>query len=157
MGILSASLHSHPLIPKLKVDEPLKGVLLLSAWAKYQSTSRSFHDNQRYDIVPPVGGLVDDYRAHAENDKDPFFEPGIADSKWWTGAPVSSILNLAGTHELLFDDLVSFGEILAHAELNVRTVTCERQVHVDAILDAGSGLEPGQMSWAIWKWLERML
>lgn len=132
---------------------------MISPWVSYQTTSKSFRENQKYDIVPPNLGrvLLDAYQSSPEDNRDPFFEPALGDCKWWVGAPVDSILNLVGSHELLYDDLKTFGRVLEQAGLNSQTVRCEQQVHIDAILDTMSGLEPGPMSFAIWDWLNTLL
>jgi hypothetical protein len=70
---------------------------------------------------------------------------------------VESVLNLAGTHEVFHDDIVELGEKMAGGGVQVRTLECERQVHVDCILDAQMGMEVGRMSMGVWEWLGDVL
>ncbi|OAG42057.1 hypothetical protein AYO21_03792 [Fonsecaea monophora] len=158
VAILSATAHSHPGIPSLKLDAPLKGALLVSPWIDLSvGTSKSWVENKDKDIVsanivdPLVNNLV------SKDERNEFTDPARADSKWWSGAQVSSILTLAGTHELFFDDIVKFSQKLKAGGLNEELVECPQQVHIDCFLDAQSGLEHGTMSHAIWDWLKKLL
>ncbi|EXJ65787.1 uncharacterized protein A1O5_11028 [Cladophialophora psammophila CBS 110553] len=158
LGILSATKHSHPGIPWLELASPLKGALLISPWVDLSvGTSKSWIENKDKDIVSTtiipelVGNLVSD------DERGEFSDPARADSKWWADTPVSSILALAGTHELFCDDIREVCHKLKEAGLNVEAVECPKQVHIDCMLDAQSGLEHGAMSHAIWDWLKKVL
>ena len=100
-------------------------------------------------------GLRDDFVNSL--DKDEFAEPAQADAAWWKDAPVKSILNLAGAHELFLDYIKDLGGKMKEAGLNVKTVECEKQVHIDCVLDAQAGFEPGPMTRAIRGWLGSVL
>ncbi|KIY02107.1 uncharacterized protein Z520_02245 [Fonsecaea multimorphosa CBS 102226] len=158
VGILSAAIHSHAGIPTLKLDTPLKGALLISPWIDLSvGSSKSWIENKDRDIVSTaiIPELVKNLAS--DDERNEFSDPARADSKWWAGAPVSSILALAGMHELFYDDIRAFCQKLKEAGLNVETVECPQQVHIDCILDAQSGLEHATMSHAIWDWLKKVL
>ena len=100
-------------------------------------------------------GMRDDFLSSLN--KDEFAEPAQADSGWWANAPVSSILNLCGGHELFLDYIKDLGAKMKEANLNVQTVECPEQVHIDCILDAQTGFGPGPMTVAVWDWLAKVL
>ncbi|OAP56083.1 hypothetical protein AYL99_09262 [Fonsecaea erecta] len=158
VGILSATLHSRAGIPSLNLDTPLKGALLISPWVDLSvGTSKSWVENKDKDIISAaiVPALVKNLIS--DDDRNEYTDPIRADSKWWAGVPVSSILALAGTHEMFYDDITKFSQKLKDGGLNVEVVDCPQQVHIDCILDTQSGLEHGTMSHAIWDWLKRVL
>ena len=155
--MISASIHSHAGIPALKLDSPLRGALLISPWTSFSSDAKSYTKNAEKDIVTVdvMVGLRDDFISPGT--KDEFAEPDLANSKWWANAPVSSILNLAGGYEIFLDYINDLGVKMKEAGLNVQTVECPQQVHIDCVLDAQSELSPGPMSLAIWDWFAKLL
>ena len=157
LGIISASLHSHAGIPDLKLESPLRGALLISPWSSFSSDSNSYAENIDKDIVTKeiMVSLRDDFLTSLG--KDEFAEPSQADAAWWANAPVDSILNLGGAYEIFWDYIEDLGVKMKEAKLNVQTVECEKQVHIDCILDAQAELETGPMSLAIWDWLRKIL
>lgn len=157
LGIISASLHSHAGIPDLKLESHLRGALLISPWTSFSADGNSYTENIDKDIVTKeiMVGLRDDFVSSM--DKDEFAEPAQADSAWWANAPVDSILNLGGAYEIFWDYIRDLGVKMKEAKLNVETVECEKQVHIDCVLDAQAGFEPGPMSLAIWEWLRKIL
>ena len=157
LGIISASLHSHAGIPASKLDSPLRGALLISPWTSFSADAQSYAENIDKDIVTKeiMVGLRDDF--FSSQGKDEFAEPAQADSEWWANAPVDSILNLGGAYEIFWDYIEDLGAKMKEAKLNVETVECPKQVHIDCILDAQAEFEPGPMSLAIWEWLRKIL
>ncbi|KAJ3529591.1 hypothetical protein NM208_g9689 [Fusarium decemcellulare] len=146
IGLISASLHSYPGIPLLKLDSPLRGLMAISPWVRFAITSDSFKNNELEEVFDPkiLLALSDDFRTSEERNE--FSEPWLAGPSWWADAPVSSILVLTGTSEVFHDDIQDLGSTLANAGLSVRTVGCDEQVHIECIHDAGFGLEHGPMS-----------
>lgn len=155
VALMSHILHPHPDIPPLNLNESLAGFLFISPWLIFDTNAPSFEENEHKDMYGKAS-LYDwahDF-APAPTDRNNYTEPLRADVSWWSGKPARSILNLAGEYEMFRDDIQAFGRNLEKAKLNVKTVTCSMQVHVDCILDAQSGLEHGQMSAEIWGWLD---
>ena len=109
--------------------------------------TREFHNVLVGDFLP-----VD--RAPGQ---DAFSQPLEAESEWWKDAQVGSILNLAGTNEVFRDHICQLGKTIAQAGLNIETIECLEQIHIDCILDSLSQLEPGPMSESVWHWLEDVL
>jgi len=155
---ISAALHGHSAIPSLKLDGPLKGALLISPWVSFSQDSKSYAANVDKDIVTPgpTRELSDGFFVAGQDKNDAFAEPALGDHTWRKHAPVSSILALAGAHELFQDDILAFGKTLKEAGINAETVECPQQVHVECVLDAQSGLEHGPMSTATWEWLSKI-
>lgn len=89
-------------------------------------------------------------------ERDNYSEPILAETDWWKDAPVDNVLLVCGDLEMFRDDNRVFANTLEKAGLNVEFVNCPLQVHVDCILDAGSGMEPGLMSTTIWDWFNKI-
>lgn len=100
---------------------------------------------------PAMKGWAQDYALPEERDN--YSEPMRADSSWWKNLPAKQTLNVIGDYEMFRDDLAEFGKTLKQAGVDVIDVHCPMQVHIDCILDAATGMEPGPMSKEIWKWL----
>jgi acetyl esterase/lipase len=88
------------------------------------------------------------------DEKNNYTEPIHTDMSWWRKAPVKNVLVLSGDYEIFQDDVRGFSKTLGDAGLAVTAVNCARQVDIDCILHAMSGLEPGSMSTATWDWLQ---
>lgn len=87
------------------------------------------------------------------SDYNNYSEPYRADAAWWRNLPVQSTLNVYGGYECLRDGIIHVGKMLEEAGNNVKNVECAKEVHIDCILDAMAGFEPGEMSRTIWEWL----
>ena len=157
LGVISASTHSHEGIPSLKLDKPLRGALLISPWTSFSTEAKSSTENADKDIVAANSTYIFRDDLISAGTKDEFAEPDLASSKWWADAPVSSILNLSGGYEIFRDYINDLGAKMKEAGLNIQTVECPQQVHIDCVLDSQSGLEPGPMTYAIWDWLAKIL
>jgi hypothetical protein len=66
-------------------------------------------------------------------------------------------LNLAGMHEVFYDDILVLGKKMAEGGVKITTVECEKQVHIECVLDAQMEMEVGMMSTGIWEWLGKVL
>jgi acetyl esterase/lipase len=154
MGLISHILHPLAGLKPLKLEEPLAGLLLISAWVSFQSDSQAYLRNRSKDIH--TGGAMhewaDDFALESERNK--WSEPIQADALWWKAFPVNKTMNIWGDYELFQDDIAKFGQVLEAAGAGIRNVECPLQVHIDCILDAQTGLEVGPMSTETWKWLE---
>jgi acetyl esterase/lipase len=154
LGIMSVIAHPHPTIGTLELTSPLAGLLLVSPWVSFESTSASFKTNATADIHmgPQMHQWARDFAN--EDEQDNYTEAILAPVDWWKGMQAKSVLNLSGTKELFLTDIVELEKTMKKAGVNVETVECELQVHIDCMLDAQTGLPPGDMSFAIWKWFE---
>jgi acetyl esterase/lipase len=154
IALISNVLHPHPAVPPLTLNGQLAGLLLISPWVIFSTSAPSFEECEHKDIhgKAALHDWADDFASPA--DRNNYTEPLRADVSWWSGQCAKKILNLAGEYEMFRDDLEAFGRVLEKAKLDVKTISCPKQVHIDCILDAQSGLEPGLMSEEIWKWLD---
>ena len=157
LAILSVILHGFPGVEPLKLDRPLAGALLISPWVSYNTDAPSWKENKDKDIVPAecLDILTKAYIDSA--DYNNYSEPQRADVEWWRNAPVQSILNVYGGYECFRDDIAALGSVLSKAGNTVKNVECPKEVHIDCVLDAQAGFEPGEMSKEIWQWLDSVV
>lgn len=73
---------------------------------------------------------------------------------WWKGAPVKRVLMVVGNDEVFRDDVMVLGSHMKTAGLDVVQVKCVGEMHVECLLDASTGLQAGEMSYAVWGWLQ---
>ena len=153
LGLLSCIQHRHPSIPALQLAAPLKGALLISPWTSFSTDWQSHTANRDLDIHS--GRTMKDWASDfASNDeRNNHSEPALADVSWWTGMPVEKVLVVYGEYEIFRDDNKAFADTLGKAGIDVEQIECAKQVHIDCILDAQTGMQAGPMSEAIWKWL----
>lgn len=156
LALMSILLHPHEGIKPLKLESPLAGLLLISAWVSFKSDSQSFKDNNERDIhqKAQMHEWADDFATPEERNN--YTEPVDADSSWFKGFPARKTLNIYGGYEIFRDDIAAVGKKLREAGAVVDDVECPLQVHIDCILDAAAGYEVGPMSTETWKWLENV-
>ncbi|KAK5044463.1 hypothetical protein LTR84_010744 [Exophiala bonariae] len=154
LALISILRHGHPDIQPLNLARPLAGLLLISAWVNFKSSSQSYALNETRDIhmKQQMHEWATDFCT--EEERNNYTEPAEAPSSWFKEIPVSKILNIFGSYELFRDDIVKLGRVLKQAGANVMDVECPMQVHIDCVLDAQTGLEVGPMSTETWRWLE---
>ncbi|KIV91824.1 hypothetical protein PV10_06321 [Exophiala mesophila] len=157
ISILAASLHQFPGVPSLELTSPLKGVILICPMVTFSTSAPSYKRNADNDwVIPEAGAAFVDALA-APPAGSMLSEPLRGAAKDWAGAPVKSILSLAGGYECFLDDIEAFVKVLEEAGLNVKKVVCPEQGHIECILDAQTKLEPRSMTTAIWDWLRETL
>jgi len=154
IALMSNLLHPLPESKPLSLDGPIAGLLLISPWVTFSSDSLSFKECEHKDIFTAAAmhEWADSYASTTERNN--YTEPLRAEIPWWSNLPATKVLNLAGGHELFRDDIEAFGKVLETAKVHVKTVVCQKQVHVDCILDAETGLSVGPMSTEAWAWLD---
>jgi len=154
LGLASHISHLNPVLRPLHLDQPLAGMFLICAWVTFNTDAPSFSYNLKNDIHGKEGihEYRDDYVTQAEQNN--WTAPLHADTTWWTDLPVAKTLNVYGGYDIFRDDNVAFGEILEKAGVAVENIECALEVHIDCILDAQTGLQPGLMSKGTWKWLQ---
>lgn len=156
LGMMSIIKHSPPFVSPLELDSPVAGVLLICPWVSFESSSGSYSDNASKDVhaAAQMHEWADDFVSLEERNN--YSEPMIADTDHWRNLNCKDILILRGDYEIFRDDIEELGQNLEKAGVNVKSVNCARQVHIDCILDSQTGLESGPMSSAVWEWLERV-
>lgn len=153
LAVLSHVLHPHPSIPKLDLAAPLKGTLLICPWVTFSADWESFRRNDSRDIStgPALLEWATDFIS--PSDYNNYSEPTKAESNWWKDAPTESILNVWGEYEGLQDADTKIGKTLAEAGLDIQNKECAKQIHIDCVLDAQTGMPHGPMSEYFWEWL----
>ncbi|KAH7127343.1 Alpha/Beta hydrolase protein [Dactylonectria macrodidyma] len=154
LAVLSLLSHPAPPFPTVKLTAPLRGALLISPWVSFSTQSESFQSCAHRDYVNKlqVFEWADAYCPSPIRNE--YSEPARAGSDWWKGLPVQEVLVLAGGMEVFHDDVKTLGTNLTAAGVKLKVIECENHTHIECILDAVAGLEPGQMAYAIWDWLD---
>lgn len=153
IALMSNIMHPHHESRALNLSSPIAGLLLISSWVTFSTDAMSFKECEHRDIhgITALHEWKSDFAPPRERDN--YMEPLQAEMSWWKNLPAKKVLNAAGEYEMFRDDLKDFGQVLEKAGVNVRTVICPMQVHIDCILDAQAGLDVGPMSTEIWEWL----
>ncbi|OWP02655.1 hypothetical protein B2J93_6488 [Marssonina coronariae] len=118
MALLSHISYPHPStelrIQKVELGgEKLLGVVLISPWISFETANQSFGENEWKDCVSTQAGTSwsSAFLAcpwpHAGH-KDAYNEALSAPPSWWTHLPVSSMLVMCGSEEVLRDGIVKF-------------------------------------------------
>ena len=104
--------HSNPLVSPLQVEGHFSNAVLISPWAKMDSSAPSMQANKDKDSLTVealvywarnfMGGAAPDY----------WNAPLTVPAEWWIDLPVDEILVLYGDNELLRDDTSIFCERL---------------------------------------------
>jgi acetyl esterase/lipase len=156
LAVMGHILHPMDELEALELQKPLAGVMLLSPWISFREDTKSFTENSGTDICGP-DLLRQMATLFLPEKSSSWSEPLLAEPSWWKGFPARSVLNIWGELEMLRDSVSEMGEKLTQAGVNVENVECPLHVHVDCVLDAQSGLEPGLMATKIWEWLPKTM
>ncbi|KAL5313072.1 hypothetical protein ACEPPN_019499 [Leptodophora sp. 'Broadleaf-Isolate-01'] len=157
LGLASVLTHPCPGIEPLAIPEKLRGMLLISPWVSFETSSASYEMNKGFDVftAESMQELARDFVLDEERNN--WTEPIRADVDWWQNLPAEQVLNVFGSHEVFRDGDKQLGDTLKQAGVAIKSVECPSQVHVDCILDAQTGFEAGPMSTEIWQWLGTVL
>ncbi|KAL9118472.1 MAG: hypothetical protein Q9187_004983, partial [Circinaria calcarea] len=109
LGVLSHISHPHESIPHLELSRPLRGVLLLSPWASFDTTFASYATNRRKDLVlsSTLKRWADAFMGTAPPDN--YNQPGRAPAEWWKDLPAEEMMVVAGADEVLVDSIRDLG------------------------------------------------
>lgn len=167
LGVVSHILHPHPDVPPVReLSSPLAGVVAVSPWVTFATTSPSFKENDDSDIISAsfinkwgeiaMGGPG---KAEAEVAAGRYHAEALqAPESWWTGiGGVTSFLGVtAGKHEVFRDDIVSFvAKVKAEGgkETRIEEFVGARDVHDSLLLEFESGTEPGELTKLAVQWI----
>ena len=121
ISLLSHLLHPYLDVPCMSLPEPLRGAVLYSPWASFDTYYNSYMRNAVKDtLVPRVlrkwAGM---YLGTVERDTDPgiitggnnYSEPLLANPPWWEGINnvVACVWIWGGENEVFIDSLHTFG------------------------------------------------
>ncbi|CAK1360897.1 unnamed protein product [Cercospora beticola] len=155
LAILSSFSHSTPLIQKLELKTPLKGALLICPWVTFSPDWESCRSSADQDITSVSVNLDWANEYISSDDHNNYSEPVRAEVSWWKGLAVDDILVLWGENELSRNPVQKLSTALSDAGLNVTARECAKQVHIDCVLDAQTGMSHGEMTEHSWEWLKQ--
>lgn len=116
LAVMSHILHPHPdkSIPRLEIDSPFKGALLVSPWVDFSSAAASYTTNGKKDIVDRDILIKWGNYYMGKAAVDAYNQPGTASKEWWQGidAKVRNIAVMYGDGEVMLDDIEKFNETL---------------------------------------------
>ncbi|KAM0158616.1 hypothetical protein ACHAPG_004033 [Botrytis cinerea] len=164
LALLSHIMHGHPneSVPRVSFSEPLDGAVLLAPWVTFATSSKSFETNEYKDLLHPSAIKVwsSEYQASAPSDN--YIEPLYASSSWWSrlSTTVSSILILAGEHEVFVDDVKAFMDNLQKVGtetegVEIELFVAENEYHDQPNFGFGEDSlgKKGSQGWKIGNWV----
>jgi len=169
LALLSHILHPHPdsTIPRIALQEgdALKGALLISPWVDFSHTAPSFARNKGKDCIDvrTLDRWARNYLGGAP--ADPYNQPLTAPRGWWSelGAWVTDVLVVAGSDEIMVDDVVRLVEVLRRdwsgGRGAVEAVVVEGEAHDVVLIDRAVGYGPEElgMDREVRRWLKERL
>ncbi|KAA8573073.1 hypothetical protein EYC84_003606 [Monilinia fructicola] len=166
LALLSHIIHGHPneSIPRVHLKEPLDGAVLLAPWLTFGTSAESFEANRYKDILDPTALKLWSREYQSSAPSDNYMEPLYASTSWWKRLPaaVTSILMVAGEHEVFVDDVKAFAGKLQEVEtepgaasLGVELKVVEDEYHdqPNAGLEGDSLAREKSQAWEIGKWV----
>jgi acetyl esterase/lipase len=104
--------HPHPDVPKIEATENFRGAALLSPWVTFDVSAPAMKMNRYKDCLADsvLQYWGDQFMGEAK--ADPYNQPLTASSDWWSTLTVDEILVVAGSDELLIDDIREFAKKL---------------------------------------------
>ncbi|KAJ5375013.1 Alpha/beta hydrolase fold-3 [Penicillium concentricum] len=157
LALLSHLAHPHPqeIVPKISVDEPLGGMMLLSPWVDFRTDHASSSENSDRDVISAktlnswaqifLGQIVEDeYNC-----------PVKAPGGWWRDLPVSRIFVGAGGDEVRLDPIRQTAEKMKAELPDVSISIVPREFHVEPITDFALRIPPGLQFKAMASWLSQ--
>ncbi|KAI1130677.1 Alpha/Beta hydrolase protein [Nemania abortiva] len=161
-GSLSAAIlghlsHPHPKVPPLANNGMrFKGALLVSPWVGLDIAAPSFKANSRKDClsVPGLRSWTTAFMgdAHMDNYNSPLGAP----AEWWKDIQADSVLILAGSDEVLLDDILAFAEKLTeHNETKVQLLVTQGEAHNPPVSERQLKINggPGEMEKKLYEWV----
>ncbi|RMZ77458.1 hypothetical protein DV738_g4351, partial [Chaetothyriales sp. CBS 135597] len=141
LAVVSQALHPSPDLPKVTLDKPLKGLVLVAPWVRFVYHTASVAENKYKDIVTANVAEVWSSTYLAGKATSPYNEPGTADASWWVDAPVEHIVCVAGRDELLHDAVTEWVAKYKEAKGadSITFVVAEHEVHIAPLIELKLG------------------
>lgn len=150
LQLLSHISHPHPSttikVPEVKINAPFKGLLLISPWTSFDTSTDSFTRNHYKDCINSIGGkkwstaFMNSPWPHTSN-SDPYNQAITAPEEWWNDFQVEETFIICGEEEVLVDGIKSFEAKFRRGagEENVKFRCVEGEYHDQAYLDLQFG------------------
>lgn len=125
--MLSHVLHPHPSVtPKLELDQPLFGAILISPWTSFRAHYDSYDRNATTDYLPRHG-LAERWAGaflRGVKKSDEYAEPNTADASWFKGLEktVYHIWIWGGGGEVCIDPITDTAKMLKAVHNDVEFV-----------------------------------
>ncbi|KAF8994010.1 Alpha/Beta hydrolase protein [Cyathus striatus] len=157
LQFISHVLHPLPSLPQSTLTEPLAGMILLSPWISFTSSTPSHRSNAHFDICS-TGTLSKWGSAYLEPIADGeriYAEPARAPPKWFSGMKevVERMFITAGGSEVLRDDIGLLCETLSKVHPAVIFEMEENGVHNESIFGMMVGSTKSRVLGMIVEWL----
>jgi acetyl esterase/lipase len=171
LALLSHISHPHPSstipIPPIFLSTPLAGVILVSPWVSFSTSSPSFTTNAYKDLIGPEAckqwstAFMHTPWPHITN-TDPYNQPITASESWWESLRVEKVVIVAGRDEVFIDDVRVLETMLRRqvGEGKVESAYCEGEFHDQPNVDLQLGFkesQQGEMAKVVKRWVNDML
>ncbi|RDW70171.1 hypothetical protein BP5796_08568 [Coleophoma crateriformis] len=148
-------------IPVVKLSAPFRGMVLISPWASFSLSDKSFKTNAYTDCICVPAGLqwseafMGSPHPHTAN-SDYYNQPITAPASWWKDLMVDDVLIVAGGAEVLIDGIKKFASIFEQGfgESHLEVFIAPDEYHDQASVDIGFGYqEDGGQAAKIKSWM----
>lgn len=110
LAIASQLKSPSPDARKMPIENPVRGMLLMSPWISFDVTYRSMIENLPKDIDNPKP-LIEWSKLYLNGRESNYYtEPILAPADWWLDVPVKNTFVVAGSDEIFIDSIKSFAE-----------------------------------------------
>ncbi|KAK4942816.1 hypothetical protein LTR10_017576 [Elasticomyces elasticus] len=163
LSLMSHAMHPHPelSLPRVTLNSPLAGALLISPWVEFDTTKRSsFQDNFYLDVSSPTALASWTPGILRDRGSDQYIEPATAGTQWWTGLEkcADQVLIWGGGGEVLIDGIkVVMEDMKRAAPEHVETVIGHRMCHEQMVVDIILGNPGGEAESVVKTWLRARL
>ena len=108
LGVLSHISHPHAQVPKLELSQNLRGAVLISPWITLDCTAESMTRNKDKDVVT-ADTIIRWGKVFVNGAQRDFYHQALmAPVEWWSKLRVEGILIVAGSDEIMIDDIKAF-------------------------------------------------
>ena len=141
LGALSHLLYAHPAIDPMQISSPLRGVLLISPWVCFATSSPSYSQNSNKDVINAT--ILEKWSAYylGQAKPDHYNQPLSAPATWWeeVNDKVREMVILAGTDETPFSDTKKFAEVLKTMMSNLKVLFAAGETHDQPFMEPLTG------------------
>ena len=153
-------LHPHPAIDPIHTSSPLKGLLLISPWVSFATSSPSYSQNGNKDVTNAT--ILKKWSAYylGQAEPDNYNQPLSASGTWWEGVndKVQEMVITAGTDETPFSDTEKFAEVLKATMSNLKVLFAAGETHDQPFMDPLTGEKsPSETTQFAQSWLASKL
>ncbi|KAH8810996.1 Alpha/Beta hydrolase protein [Xylogone sp. PMI_703] len=159
LAVLSNVLHPHVELPRLEIDRPFKGMILVSPWIDFKMSHKSAEENRYRDIFTPQIPIARGSDYLGDSPTSEYAEAVTAPAIWWKDAKVEQVLAVVGSHELMRDSIIEWAEKFKSVnDDKLSFVIGEGETHIAPIFEPSLGDKTETIQGkAIASWLRTVL